>query len=170
MVNPSVTDLENLSAADLRKLQSAVANELETRARVQSRGDDGDSLMILWHEAIVDTCGSQQTLYAWKLGSGKHARKHLGAIERFTDHFFAKGRRVPAPARYFARAIVVQCVIDYLRSIDITATVAVVSKQMGNASDAVEHSFPGYARSGFLRMVYDRYTTVIRAASDGQPI
>lgn len=159
MVNPSVTDLEQLTVDDLRKLQSAVANELETRARVQSRGDDGDSLMILWHEAIVDTCGSQQTLHAWKQGSGKHARKHLGAIERFTDHFFAQGRRVPAPARYFARAIVVQCVIDYLKSIDVTPTVGIVTRQMGNASDAVEHSFPGYVASGFLRMVYDRYTS-----------
>lgn len=152
-------DLEQFDADDLRKLQSAVANELATRARVESRGDDGESLMVLWHEAIVDTCGSKQTRTAWKIGAGKHARKHLGACEQFTDHFFAKGRRVPAPARYFARVIVVQCVIDYLKSIEITPTVAVVSKQMGNASGAVEHSFPGYARSGFLRMVYDRYTS-----------
>lgn len=152
-------DLDQLDVDELRKLQSAVANELATRARVQSRGDDGDSLMVLWHEAVVDTCGSDQSLAAWKMGSGKHARKHIGACEQFTDHFFTKGRRVPAPARYFARVIVVQCVIDYLKSIEITPTVAVVSKQMGNASGAVEHSFPGYARSGFLRMVYDRYTS-----------
>lgn len=151
-----MADLEQMSLDDLRKLASAVANEVATRNRITG-GEDEDSLMYLWHEALEAAVTGSQTLHVWKRGAGKHARKHLTEAERFTDRFFKKGEGVIAPQRYFARIIMTTALREYVSSLSITPTLSVMTKQLGNAADAVEYCYPGYARSGFLPMVFARF-------------
>ena len=152
-------DLQNLSPAELRKLMAAAADELAVRA-LDSGGSEPASLMLLWHEPITDTLKNPMAFQTWARGPGKHAGKHLVAAESFIPRFFRKDRRaVGVEQRYFARVLVVESLVEYLRSIDVHPTVSVVSKNMGSAVDAVEFAFPGYARSGFLPAVYDRYTS-----------
>lgn len=154
-----MADLDKLSPAELRKLMAAAADELAVRA-LDSGASEPSSLMRLWHEPITDALKNPMAFQTWSRGPGKHAGKHLAAAESFVPKFFRRGgKAVGVEQRYFARLIVVEALVEYLRSIDVHPTVSVVSKNMGSAVDAVEFAFPGYARSGFLPAVYDRYTS-----------
>lgn len=142
-----------MSAAELSRLAAAIDNERATRAVRDGTADEG-SIARLWHEAITDNFGAMDYM-AWIRGPGKHATKHLRTAEGFVPKFF---RRPPREeSMYFARLIMVSCLGDYLRSINVTPTTSVVTKNLGSIVSAVDHALPGYERSGMLPLAYDRF-------------
>lgn len=145
-----LSELAQLSAADLESLAKLIEVERDNRQRKSVRGCDDRAWYEAFEHVLSDRGIRMLSLPMWqRSASHKAYASNRKQLDELVDEF-CKGHSWAAKAA--ARILIARCVEQWVAHHQVPLSVGSFCKHLANVTAAVNLQFPGYRRSGVLHL------------------